>query len=459
MRLLFLVPYTPNLIRTRPYNLLRHLRRRGHAITLLTLYTNTAEQADLAALEAEGITILAEPLTHTRVLANSLGALPTGDPLQASYCWQPALARRLTDLLAAGGGEPPFDVIHVEHLRGARYALLAKELVGGPRTTDHGPWTMDHGPSSIVHRPSSAVRHPSSIVYRPSSVVRSPTPIIWDSVDCISHLFRQAAAHSSSRFGRWITRLELPRTERYEGRLAWQFDTVLTTSAVDEAALTELADRYRLPTSPTAAQPPVQVLPNGVDLDYFQPDPAVVREPATLVLSGKMSYHANVTMAVHLVRDIMPLVWQQRPEVCVWIAGKDPAPEVTALAEGEPRVTVTGTVPDVRPYLQRATLAVAPITYGAGIQNKVLEAMACGTAVVASPPAIAALAAVPGRDLQVGRDNGEMAGQIVTLLADPMRLASVAGDGLAYVRANHRWTAIAAKMEGIYVSLSIPQST
>jgi len=433
VNILFLVPYAPNLIRTRPYNLIRHLARRGHAVTLLTLTTNPAEREDLVALEAEGITVFAEPLSRTRSLANSLAALPTADPLQASYCWQPALARRLEAILSLDTGAPPFDIIHVEHLRGARYALLAKELVGGP-------WTTDHGPSSIVLRPSSVVHRPSSI------------PIIWDSVDCISHLFRQAAAYSRSRFGRWVTRLELPRTERYEGQLAWQFDAVLATSEIDRDALTRLADRQRPPVRSMDARPPLHVLPNGVDLDYFQPDPAIKREPTTLVLSGKMSYHANVTMAVHLVRDIMPLVWRQRPDVHVWIVGKDPSPEVTALADGEPRITVTGTVPDVRPYLQRATIAVAPIAYGAGIQNKVLEAMACGTAVVASPQAVAALGAVPGHDLLIGRDDAELAGSMLLLLADPARLASVAGAGLAYVRAHHCWPDIAAQLEAIYTT-------
>jgi polysaccharide biosynthesis protein PslH len=190
LKILFLVPYTPNLIRTRPYNLIRQLAQRGHDVTLLTLFSNANEEADLAAWRDEGIAVIAEPLSRGRSLANSLAALPTGDPLQAAYCWQPALARRLSELLTAGKEYSPFDVIHVEHLRGARYALLAKELVGGPSST------ADHKPSSVIHR---------------------PLPIVWDSVDCISHLFRQAAVHSRSRFGRWVTRLELPRTEGYEG--------------------------------------------------------------------------------------------------------------------------------------------------------------------------------------------------------------------------------------------------
>jgi polysaccharide biosynthesis protein PslH len=439
LKILFLVPYTPNLIRTRPYNLIRQLAQRGHAVTLLTLVSNANEEADLATWRDEGIAVIAEPLSRGRSLANSLAALPTSDPLQAVYCWQPALARRLSELLTVGEEPSPFDVIHVEHLRGARYALLAKELVSGP-------WTAEHKPSPIVRRPSS-------IVHRPSSIDLRSLPIVWDSVDCISHLFRQAAAHSRSRFGRWVTRLELPRTEGYEGRLAWQFDAVLATSRIDMEALAQLAERKRPAYLPANARPPIHVLPNGVDLDYFQPDPAVERDKSTLVLSGKMSYHANITMAIHLIRDIMPLVWATRPEVCVQIVGKDPGPELIKLAKGESRINVTGTIPDVRPYMQRATLAVAPIAYGAGIQNKVLEAMACGTAVVASPQAVAALAAIPGRDIVVGHDSAEMAGHILRLLDNPHLLAAVAAAGLDYVRTHHRWDDIAGRLEDVYTFL------
>ena len=105
-----------------------------------------------------------------------------------------------------------------------------------------------------------------------------------------------------------------------------------------------------------------------------------------------MSYHANVTAALHLVNDIMPRVWAHKPEVRLWIVGKDPTPDVQACAARHPgTVVVTGSVPDMRDYLRRATMAVVPVVYGAGIQNKVLEAMACGTPVVTSDKATASL--------------------------------------------------------------------
>jgi glycosyltransferase involved in cell wall biosynthesis len=414
MHILFVVPYTPNLIRTRPYNLIRQLARRGHDLTVLTLTTNAAEAADVEALRAVARRVIALPLSRWRSLANVLAALPTPQPLQAAYCWQPGIARQLHDLLVSNNGHQPIDVVHVEHLRGARYALAA---------TRHSP------------------------------LYSTPLPIVWDSVDCITHLFRQAATQSHSFSGRWMARLDLRRTARYEGWLAWQFDAVLATSAVDCDALVQLAQPYR-----PVSRPPLHVLPNGVDLNYFHSGPVAGREPATLIFSGKMSYHANITMARTLVQEVMPLVWAHRPETQLWIAGKDPGQTVLALA-GHPAVSVTGTVPDLRPYLRRATMAVVPMTYGAGSQFKVLEAMSCGTPVVATTQALSALSARPGRDLLVGEDSAGLAQAILTLLDEPQRRSAIAAAGRAYVETHHDWGDVAAQLEAIYHSLLDRHST
>jgi sugar transferase (PEP-CTERM/EpsH1 system associated) len=407
MHVLFVVPYTPNLIRVRPYNLIRYLSARGHEVTVLTQYSSESERADAAALQAYCSRVIALPLKRWRSLWNCLATLPTGVPLQAAYCWQPALARQLGALVGQQNGRPSFDVIHVEHLRGARYGLDLKRRRGS----------------------SSA-----------------QPPVIWDSVDCISLLFRRAATHSNSRLSRGIARFELGRTERYEGWLARQFDHVLLTSPIDREAFDALVP---------GTSPPISVLGNGVDVDYFRPEENNAREPATIVVSGKMSYHANVTMALFLVREIMPVVWEQRPDVKVVIVGKDPTPEVRALAQ-YPAITVTGTVADLRPYIQRATIAAVPIAYGAGIQNKVLEAMACATPVIATPLAVTALAAVPDRDLLVAPHAHGLAQAVLSLIADRARQHEIGKAGRAYVETHHDWRNIAAQLEDIYYGIIHP---
>ncbi len=405
MRILFVVPYTPNLIRVRPYNLIRALEESGHEITVLTLATNAQEWSDAQALSGGGIDVLAQGMGRLRSLVNCAAALPAATPLQAVYSWQPRLARQVRMLASGENGKPPFDIVHVEHLRGAHYGL---QLL------------RDNRPSP---------------------------PVVWDSVDCISHLFRQAAEQSASRMGRWLTRLELERTARYEAALIRRFNHVLVTSPVDREAL------LTLPANGSGQPAPISVVRNGVDLDYFLPPPDSVREEATLVFSGKMSYHANVTMVQHLVREILPRVWEERPEVRLLIVGKDPPREIVELGVTRRQIDITGTVPDIRPYLQRATLAVVPMVYGAGVQNKVLEAMASATPVVAYAPAVAALSARAGEEVAVAHDAASFAAEIINLLAQPERRRQMGWNGRAYVERYHNWVAIAGELEEIYQSL------
>lgn len=404
MNILFVVPYVPNLVRVRPYNLIKHLAARGNRVTVLTVWSSAQEQADLAHLRqiCHEVHAVSMPVWHS--LVNSLLALPSRrKPLQSVYSWKPQLVAHLN-------GQSPYDVVHVEHLRGSRYGLH--------------------------------LRHHTQL------------PVVWDSVDCITHLFRQAASQSKNVTGRLRSWLDLERTAWYEGWLLDKFHHVLVTSPVDREALLNLKHNGSQPA-------PISVLGNGVDVDHFSPNPSVEREPATLVISGKMSYHANVTMTLHLVREIMPAVWQQRPEARLLIVGKDPTREIQALAEN-PNITVTGTVASLPPYLQRATVAVAPITYGAGMQNKILEAMSCGTPVVTTPQAVTSLSLEPGRDLVVADTPESYAQAILDVLAQPQRQAELSRNGRCYVEQYHHWPNVAARLETIYreaIALPIQHAT
>jgi glycosyltransferase involved in cell wall biosynthesis len=190
------------------------------------------------------------------------------------------------------------------------------------------------------------------------------------------------------------------------------------------------------------------VLRNGVDLDYFLPQD-VSREPATLIFTGKMSYHANLAAALDLASQVMPRVWRFRSDVRLIIAGKDPPRELLART-ADPRITVTGTVPDLRPYLTRATVAVSPIRYSAGIQNKLLEAMAMATPVVSTPQATAALQVRPGRELLIAESPQACAEAVLTLLADEGLRRRVGQAGRHYVETYHDWNRIAERLEQVY---------
>jgi polysaccharide biosynthesis protein PslH len=191
------------------------------------------------------------------------------------------------------------------------------------------------------------------------------------------------------------------------------------------------------------------VLPNGVDLEYFTPN-INGRDPGTILLSGKMSYHANLTAAFYLIEEIMPAIWQRFPRTQAVIAGKDPPPALQKAAETAPNVRITGTVPDLRPYLQNSTVAVSPILYGAGIQNKVLEAMACGTPAVASAQAVSALSAQDGKHLLLAHNTKDFIHHLLHLLTDRVSQQCLSVGGRAYVEEFHSWDRITSKLEEIY---------
>ena len=406
MNILFVVPYTPNLIRTRPYNLVRTLAKCGHHVTLGTVWSNYQERISLSKLTHDGIQIIAEPLTTPRSLWNCFQALPQSVPLQSRFAWQPSLAKSLAQELANGHS---FDLVHVEHLRGAACGLHLKRALA-------------------------------------LSTRETQIPIVWDSVDCISYLFEQANRFSSSIFGKLITRFDLPRTRQYEPWLVEQFDHTLVTSNKDKQALIKLSKQARFDER-------ITVLRNGVDLAYWTPIDAP-RDSRTIIFSGKMSYHANVAAALYLVNQVMPHVWHKIPNARVQIVGHKPSRAVLNLAHQYPDyVQVTGSVPDLRPYFGHAAVAVAPIIYGAGIQNKVLEAMAMRIPVVATYIATSALAGQAQTHFLSADDPAMFAHQITQLLENPALGKWIGQNGRHYVEQNHNWQTIVHQLENIYKSV------
>jgi polysaccharide biosynthesis protein PslH len=409
MNILYVVPYVPNKIRVRPYSFIRQLAARGNQVTVLTLSSNAQDEQDAQALRGPCISVRTFPLPAWRSMVNAAVGLATPDPIQSRFSWQPELARSLLDLTRPGGSAS-YDVIHIEHLRGVRYGQKLLQARQANGTSNH-------------------------------------PPIVWDSVDCISYLFEQASRQSQKLQSRIITWLELERTRRYEAKMTGLYKRTLVTSLKDRDALRNLLPSSLLPVAAGGAQ--IEVVPNGVDLEYFQPQPQNKPQAETLVVSGKMSYHANVSMVRFLVEQIMPRIWAELPRVKLVIVGKDPPREMSAL-DAHPNIEVTGFVPDIRPYLHAAAVAAAPLTYGAGIQNKILEAMACGIPVVTTSKAASALLARADEDLMIANDPETFARKVVHLMQQPGLRDQIGANGCSYVQKNHNWNEITDQLEDIY---------
>jgi glycosyltransferase involved in cell wall biosynthesis len=385
VRILVVLPYVPSRIRPRSYHLIRELAAR-HEVSVLAV--GSARYLD----DASAIRQLCRhfeivELRLTEAVRSCAQAGLRGESLQAAVCRSPRLRRRLDSLLAAG----QFDVVHVEHLRAA-------------------------------HLGSAIPRH---------------FPKVFDSVDCISLLHRRTLTSSHSLWNRAIARLEYGPTRRFEARMLRRFDRVAVTAADDRRALQRLAPEVE-----------VAVIPIGVDVEYFRPTPEA-REPATLVFSGKMSYHANVTAALFLARQVFPLVRAAHPEARLQILGSSPPPEIRALAR-DPAISVTGFVDDLRELLGRSSVAVCSVTVKVGMQFKILEAMAMGLPVVSTRLGAQGLLARPELELLVGDSPAELAGQISRLLRDADLRHTFGLAGRRYVETQHQWSASAERFEDLY---------
>jgi glycosyltransferase involved in cell wall biosynthesis len=207
-----------------------------------------------------------------------------------------------------------------------------------------------------------------------------------------------------------VVALDLLLTRHLEGRLQARADHLLFATWRDREVLLGRSASLR-------DGPPASIVPNGVDVEAWRRTSTELGQ-GTIVFSGAMDYAPNVDAAVRLGTSILPLVRHEVPEARLLIVGRDPTPEVQALA-GRPGVTVTGFVEAVLPYLEQGSVFAAPLRFGAGIQNKLLEALAAGLPTVASPIAAAGLQLAPREPppVTVARDDAAFAAAIVTRLA------------------------------------------
>jgi glycosyltransferase involved in cell wall biosynthesis len=190
-----------------------------------------------------------------------------------------------------------------------------------------------------------------------------------------------------------------------------------------------------------------EVIPNGVNLAYWRRKVA----PGTdcLVFTGVMSYPPNADAARYLIAELLPLIRQSIPGIKTLIVGRDPAPDLIELAKHEPNITLTGYVDDVRPYLERATVFVAPVRYASGVQNKILEALAMGVPVVTTSVVVAGVKVQgAGRVPVVEADTtNQFVKRTVALLRDQEERRRLALEGRRYVERHFDFGRSAAKLE------------
>lgn len=222
------------------------------------------------------------------------------------------------------------------------------------------------------------------------------------------------------------------RMRRFEGDECRRFDQVIAVSAADaEAHEREYGLRG------------VASVPTGVDTEYFRPAGRATQEPRDIVFTGAMDWMPNEDGIRWFAGDVLPLIQQRMPDVTLTVVGRNPPPAIRTIAERDNRVRVTGTVPDVRPYLERAAVVIVPLRVGGGTRLKIYEALAMERPLVSTTIGAEGLPLVNGIHARISDGTSGFAEAILDLLANPEAATTQARAGADYVRANCGWDAAA----------------
>lgn len=266
-----------------------------------------------------------------------------------------------------------------------------------------------------------------------------PTPPrVVDLIDALSlNMGRRGALDRGPM--RVLAAVEQRRLAELERTLCRTYDRALVASEADRAAIGDF--------------PNLRVNCNAVDLDHFVRSTAP-RRANDVVFSGNLGYFPNVDAAGFLARDVLPRLRAEIPDATLTLVGARPARAVRELASLGPHVEMLGEVPDVAPYIGRASVAVAPLRAGSGQALKVLEAMACGTPVVATSRAVEGLDAIDGVHLRIADDAASIAAAVASLLRDAEQCRRLADAARTLVETRYGWEVPVAALDAIYAEIA-----
>lgn len=383
------IPYPPTKgEKIRGYNLLRHFAK-SYRVYLGCLIDDPADWAHVAHLRTICAEVAAVGINSTLQKIKALTRLRPGRPLMLSYYFHPMLKQWVDDTLA----RVPMDIIYIFSAAMAPYALEPD---------------------------------------RPGRIL--------DMQDIDSEKWAFYAENS-----RWPIRLIWSREARtllaYERRAASACDATLFVTEQETRRFAELAPE-------SAAR--LAWIEMGVDLDRLSPTlafPTPYADPGPhLVFTGNMDYWPNADAVRWFAAEVLPILQQHRPSLRFHIVGANPGRSVVRLA-AQQGVHVTGWVPDVRPYLAHAAVSVSPLRMARGVQNKVLEALAMGRPVVASPQAFEGVRAKPGRDLLVA-EGVHATVQAIEEILDGQH-PDLGAAGRQTMEQGYSWSATLARLDAI----------
>jgi len=250
-------------------------------------------------------------------------------------------------------------------------------------------------------------------------------------------IWRRRLEHAGG-LSRYYLELQERRMFEYEKRVSLEAGHIVAVSAVDAQQMRELFGASRISEVPT-----------GVNLEYFTPPPEARSIASDLVFIGSMDWLPNVDGMLFFVNEVLPHIRRRRPQCRVAIVGRKPPPEILALAAGDPMITVTGTVPDIRPYLWGAKASIVPLRIGGGTRLKIYESMGARVPVVSTAIGAEGLDIHPPADIRIADEPLDFAEQCLDLMEDEAARRNVAEAAWTLVSEHFSWDRVAGVFEEI----------
>jgi glycosyltransferase involved in cell wall biosynthesis len=259
-----------------------------------------------------------------------------------------------------------------------------------------------------------------------------------------SQIWRRYYESEPNPLKRWYIGLQWRKYERFERRVFQQADLTVGVSDEDVALI---RDKF--------AGKRVEVISNGVDTAFFQPDRAE-RDPNQVLFLGSLDWRPNLDAVDQLLSMVVPAVRAQEPSARLCLVGRNPPEALCRRAASMPGVELHANVPDVRPFLDHSALMVVPLRIGGGSRLKILEAFAAGLPVISTRVGAEGLRVRDGDQLAIVDHPEQMAARILTSLRDPRLGLAQAEAGRRLVEEEYDWRILADQLDELWTRMAQP---
>ncbi len=428
MHILFLtqiIPYPPDSgPKVKTWHVLRYLVERGHQVTLAS-FVRPEEESYVATLQTMLHAVHTVPIHRSRLadIGYMLKSFRSGRPFLVERDDLPGMRTLVASLLARGN----IDVIHADQLTMTQFVFPANSLPEG-----RGQAQTNGGAEG---KPSLNT-HPPATIFDAHNAV-------WTIVERMNE--------NAAWYLKPVLALEARKIRAYEAAIVNGFTSTLAVTEPDKQALLEVTQNGTQGVNTLGDR--IHVIPIAVDTRELPP---VQRAPGSreIVTLGTLHYPPNADGIRWFAREVFPLVQDMVPDATLTIIGKNPPADLRALAEQFPGVIkITGYVPDLTPYLEKAVLMVVPVRAGGGMRVRILEAFSRAMPVVTTTVGLEGIEAIQDQDVLIADDPESFAAEVTRVIMDPILQDTLAHNGRQLAERRYDWQVVLQSLDQVYQAL------